>query len=120
MTECGRDSSVGIATGYGLDVPGIEIWWGRDIPEKSSLIPWPPSLLYEGYRFCYPEIKRTDTSLTTHRLIVSRLSTGRAISTVTYLQCSKGQPLPLHNTANRLIYLIRVSDAVAGPSGRAV
>jgi hypothetical protein len=26
----GRDGSVGVATGYGLDVPGIEPWWGRD------------------------------------------------------------------------------------------
>ena len=25
----GRDSSVGIATCYGLDGPGIETWWGR-------------------------------------------------------------------------------------------
>jgi hypothetical protein len=25
----GRDSSVGIAAGYGLDVPGIESRWGR-------------------------------------------------------------------------------------------
>jgi len=24
----GRDSSVGIATRYGLDGPGIESWWG--------------------------------------------------------------------------------------------
>jgi len=24
----GRDSSVGIATGYGLHGPGIESWWG--------------------------------------------------------------------------------------------
>jgi len=51
---------------------------------------------------------------------VPRLSTGRAIPTVTYLQCRKGQPLPLHSTANRLIHLIRVSDAAARPSGRAV
>ena len=28
----GRDSSVGIATLYGLDGPGIEPWWGRDFP----------------------------------------------------------------------------------------
>jgi hypothetical protein len=27
----GRDSSVGIATRYGLDGPGIESRWGRDI-----------------------------------------------------------------------------------------
>ena len=26
----GPDSSVGIATGYGLDRPGIESQWGRD------------------------------------------------------------------------------------------
>jgi len=24
----GRDSLVGMATGYGLDGPGIESWWG--------------------------------------------------------------------------------------------
>ena len=28
----GRDSSVGIATRYGLDGPGIESRWGRDFP----------------------------------------------------------------------------------------
>ena len=31
----GRDSSVGIATGYGLDGPGIESHWGRDFPHLS-------------------------------------------------------------------------------------
>ena len=30
-----RDSSVGIATCYGLDGPGIEYWWGRDFPHPS-------------------------------------------------------------------------------------
>jgi hypothetical protein len=28
-------SSVGIATGYGLDRPGIESRWGRDFPHLS-------------------------------------------------------------------------------------
>ena len=28
---CGPGSSVGIATAYGLDVPGIESRWGRDL-----------------------------------------------------------------------------------------
>jgi len=32
----GRDCSVGIATGYGLDGPGIESRWGRDFPHLSS------------------------------------------------------------------------------------
>ena len=31
----GRDTSVGIATRYGLDGPGIESPWGRDFPHLS-------------------------------------------------------------------------------------
>ena len=31
----GRDSSVSIATRYGLDGPGIESWWRRDFPQPS-------------------------------------------------------------------------------------
>jgi hypothetical protein len=31
----GRDSSVGIATGYGLGGPGIESRWGRDFSHTS-------------------------------------------------------------------------------------
>jgi len=30
LCPMGRDRSVGIATRYGLDGPGIESWWGRD------------------------------------------------------------------------------------------
>ena len=45
MTEPG--SLVGIATGYGLDGPGIESRWERDFPHLSR---GPPSLLYNGYR----------------------------------------------------------------------
>ena len=32
-----QDSSVGIATGYGLDGPGIESRWGRDFLHLSRL-----------------------------------------------------------------------------------
>ena len=40
----GRDSSVGIATGYGLDGPGVESRWGRDFPHPSrpALVPTQP------------------------------------------------------------------------------
>ena len=31
----GQDSSVGIASRYGLDGSGIESWWGRDFPHPS-------------------------------------------------------------------------------------
>ena len=47
MCMCvGRDSSVGIATLYGLDGPGIESRWGRDFPRLSrpALGPTPPPI----------------------------------------------------------------------------
>ena len=47
----GRDSSVGIATRYGLDGPGIESRWWGEIFRTGPDRPWgPPSLLYIGYR----------------------------------------------------------------------
>ena len=46
----GRDSSVGIATRYGLDGPGIESRWGEIFHTRPDR-PWgPPSLLYNGYQ----------------------------------------------------------------------
>ena len=44
----GPGSSVGIATGYGLDRPGIDSH-GRDFPRPSRPALGPPSLLYNGY-----------------------------------------------------------------------
>ena len=47
--KCGPGSSVGIATDYGLDGPGIESWWGEIF--RPSIPSWgPPSLLYNEYR----------------------------------------------------------------------
>ena len=40
---------MGIATRYGMDGPGIETRWGRDIPYPSRLALVPPSLLYDVY-----------------------------------------------------------------------
>ena len=44
-----RDISVGIATRYGLDGPGIEFRWGRDF-QHTYLPLGPPNLLYNGHR----------------------------------------------------------------------
>jgi hypothetical protein len=56
MLRVGRDSSVGIATLYGLDCPEIESRWGEIFRIRPDR-PWdPPSLLY---RFCFPGVKRS-------------------------------------------------------------
>ena len=50
LEERSRESSVIIATRYGLEGPGIEIRWGeifRTYPDRRR---GPPSLLYNGYR----------------------------------------------------------------------
>ena len=49
LITCGPGISVGIATDYGLDGPGIETRWGEVFRRPDR--PWgPPSLLYNGYR----------------------------------------------------------------------
>jgi len=49
--DMGRDSSVGIATPYGLDGPLIESRWGGEIFRTRPDRPWdPPSLLHNGYQ----------------------------------------------------------------------
>ena len=48
-----RDSSVGIATRYGLDGPGIESQWGRDFLLQSR-----PALGPNGYWATFPGVKR--------------------------------------------------------------
>ena len=52
MPQSGPGSSVGIATGYGLDGPGIKSRWGEIFRTRPHR-PWgPPSILYNGYRVC--------------------------------------------------------------------
>jgi len=41
---------VGIATRYGLGVPGIESRWGRDFRTRPDRLWGPPSLLHNGCR----------------------------------------------------------------------
>jgi len=67
----GRDSSVGIATGYGLDGPRIESRCGGEIFRTCPGRPWgPPSLLYNGYRI-FPGVKSDrNVTQTPHPLLV--------------------------------------------------
>ena len=46
----GPGSSVGIATAYGLDGPGIESRWDEIFRTSPDRPCGPPSLLYNGYR----------------------------------------------------------------------
>jgi hypothetical protein len=50
--ERGRDSSVDVATGYGLDGPGIEkkSRWDKIFRTRPDRLWGPPSLLFNGYR----------------------------------------------------------------------
>ena len=79
MSLCGPGSSVGIATGYGLDGPGPnpngdEIF--RTCPDR----PWgPPSLLYNGYRVFPGGKVRPGRVLTTLPLLMPWSRKSRAI-----------------------------------------
>ena len=76
---CGPGSSVGIATGYGLDDPGSNSGGGeifRPCPDR----PWgPPSLLYNGYRAIPGGIKRPERDADPSPLLVPWLKKSRSI-----------------------------------------
>ena len=58
-TLSGRGSSVGIATHYRMDGPGIESRWGGEIFCIHPDRPWgPTSFVYDGYWVSFPEVKR--------------------------------------------------------------
>ena len=54
----GRHSSVGIATRYGLDGPGIESRSGRDFPQQSRPALGPNQPPGNVYRFSFPGVIR--------------------------------------------------------------
>ena len=57
----GPGSVDGIATGYGLEGPGIESRRGGEIFRTCPDRPWgPPRLLYNGYRVSFPGVKRPE------------------------------------------------------------
>ena len=54
----GWDSAVSITTRFELDGRGSNPGKGRDFPQPSRTALGPPSLLYNGYRVCFPEVRR--------------------------------------------------------------
>jgi hypothetical protein len=73
-----RDSVVGIATRYGLEVPGIESRWGEIFRTYPDRLWGPTSLLHNGYRL-FPGGKGGRNVMTTHPLLVPRLRKSWAV-----------------------------------------
>jgi hypothetical protein len=78
-----RDSSVGIATRYRLDGPGIESRWGDIFRTYPDRLQGPPSLLYNGYRVFPGSKVGRGVMLITHPLLVPRLRKSWAIPPLT-------------------------------------
>jgi len=76
----GCDSSVGMATGYGLNGPGIESWWGARFSSPVQTDPGvhpAPSTMGTG---CFPGVKSGRVvTLTPHPLLVPWSRKSRAI-----------------------------------------
>jgi hypothetical protein len=64
-----RDSSVGIATGYGLEVPGIESRWGFSAPVQTGPGAHPASCTMGTVSFPWVKSGR-DVTLTPRPLLV--------------------------------------------------
>jgi hypothetical protein len=78
-----RASSVGIATRYGLEGPGIESRWGESFRTNPARLRGPPSLLYNGY-CVFPAGKGgLGMMLFTNPLLVPRLRKSWAIPPLT-------------------------------------
>ena len=76
----GCDSSVSIATGYGLDGPGIESGRRRDFPHLSRPALGPTNLLYSEYWACPGVKERPGRDPDTSPLLVPWSRKSRAIS----------------------------------------
>jgi hypothetical protein len=71
--HCSRDSSVGIATRYGLEGPGIESRWVEVFHAYPDRLRGPSNLLHNGYRVFPGSKGGRSVILTTHSLLVPRL-----------------------------------------------
>jgi hypothetical protein len=77
---CGPGSVAGIATGYCLDVPGIESRWGRNFPHLSRPALGPTNPPVQWVQVLSPGQKSgRGMTLTPHPLLVAWSRKGRAI-----------------------------------------
>jgi hypothetical protein len=106
----GRNSSVGIVTGNGLDSPGIETWWERVFSHSSRLVPGATQPPVQWVPVIYREWSGQDVVLTTHPLLKprSRKSTAMYIYLPMGLRFHYGAPSLLDTFVTHLIFFIRV------------
>jgi hypothetical protein len=67
IRSVGRNSSVGVASRYSLDGPGMECRWGRDLRTRPDRPRVSLSVLYNGNAASFRAETRQDVVLTTHR-----------------------------------------------------
>ena len=94
LTGIGPDSSVGIATGHGLDGPGIESRWGArfSAPVQTDLEAHPASCTMGTGSF--PEVKSgRGVTLTPHLLLVPWSRKSRATPPIGRTACTEPQCL---------------------------
>ena len=80
MCVCGPGSSVGIATDYGLDGPGIKSGWGRDFPLVQTGPGVHPASCTRGTGSFHGVKCGRAVLLTTHPLLAPRYWKSRATS----------------------------------------
>ena len=99
----GRDSSVGIATRYGLDGPEIgSRWGGGEILRTRPDRPWgSPSLLYNWFRVSFPRVKRSGHDAEHPRPFSAEIKERVEL----YLYSPSGPSWPVLGWTLRLLYI---------------
>ena len=99
----GRDSSVGIATRYGREGPGIESRCGRDFPHLSRPALGPTQPPVNGYRVCLPGVKRPGRGVDRPPVSSAEVEEGVKL----YRYTASGHSWPLYVLVISQLYVFR-------------
>ena len=119
LADGGSGRSVGIATRYGLDGPGIESWYGRDFPHLSRPVLGPAQAPCTMGTGSFPGVNcGRGLLLTPHPLLAPRSSKSRAVPLppLGHKRACNGVSLPLlwprvfENAMSRKIFRPKCND----------